>query len=126
LQEGSVTDFIDESVEELSEAGSVGHLGSDEPSVSNKWYMPRNDWLPIWENNRVVGFCVGKTGVPGAFEIEDTGTGIRWRYDLGSSSEAVDSYSDRLRSTTAFKTFSNLLVQNLDGVGVSMHNVGGG
>lgn len=64
------------------------------------------------ENNQVVGFHVGKTRVPGAFEIADTGTGIRWRYDLRKSSEAVvESTSDRMRSAMAFKSVSNLLFQ---------------
>ena len=89
--------------------------------------MPRSGWIPVWEGPQVVGFKVGNTRVPGAFEIELSNVGIRWRYELGPSSEAaVGPSSNRVRNALAFKTVSNLLCKSFDGVGVSMLNVGGG
>jgi len=56
----SVTNFIDES-DEGSDAGSERRLDLEEASGPLRWYMPRNDWRPVWEGTWVVGFKVGNT-----------------------------------------------------------------
>ena len=85
-REDEETNFLDRSGEESAEEGSMGHQISAETSGPNKWYFPRPDWLPVWDDNqKVIGFRVGKTRVPGSFKFEDTDMGIRWRYDLGNS-----------------------------------------
>jgi len=79
----------------------------------------------VWDGPQVVGFKVGNTRVPGEFEIEQTNTGIRWRYAPDPDHNAsMEQSSDVVKSNLAFKTISELLIKNCDGVGVSMHNMG--
>jgi len=61
--------------------------------------------------------------VSGVFEIKSTDTEICWRYELSSPSETiVEQASDVIKSSLAFKTVSDLLIKNCDGVGLRFVN----
>lgn len=63
--------------------------------------------------------------MPGSFDIEETKTGIRWRYSKADKLNICEeSISDRVKSNLAFKSVSALFIQNLDWVKIQVQNLG--
>lgn len=52
-EEVCLEEIFNRSGDETLEDGSVEHVARVEASGPNMWYLPRGDWMPVWENNKV-------------------------------------------------------------------------
>jgi len=83
----------------------------------DRWYLPKDAWSLFHEGGKVVGFMSGSSKVPGSFKIEETDTGIRWRYAKANKLLVnKDSITKLNRSQLAFRTVSSLFVNELEGL----------
>lgn len=63
----------------------VGQVGEDD-----MWYLPKDNWSLIQEDGKVTGFMPGSSKVPGSFDIEESETGIRWRYSKANKFQVCE------------------------------------